>query len=344
MKRARLVNLSRISILSAILLAVVLSATPVYADTAYPDGDPTIESFNVYRNLLETGDMLLLIYSNIPYDAPVPDDPVTETYIWRMIDTDNVTELGSTVGYAFQDRGYGYNVCSMYWDADNVTNLGIVWGTEYTIRLSGNPAAFDTPRTYNFSLSSTDYTSSTTTANVREEMGTRIISVATELNIKWALHSDYYLTLEIETGTVLSIYGEAFFRGAILGLQGMCPQIFRFVVTDMDVTAREWEEDYTANLTGQWAGTWVGTAKDAGAALFGTDYDLTSLIIMAGFAIGVVVCNLMVAGDTWAGVVDACFILLIGSRLALFGLGYLALIAALCMLYISARMWGLAKG
>ena len=336
--------LLRVLVLVAIGLAVVLSAAPVYADTPYPDGDPTIESLNVYRNLLETGDFLLLIYANIPYDAPVPDDLVTETYIWRMIDTDNITELGSTVGYAVNDKGYGLNVSSMYWSADNVTSQGLVWGTEYTVRLSGNPAAFDTPRTYNFTIDSTDYTGKVATADVQEEMGVRIITIATELNIKWALDSDFYLTQQTEVGTRLSIYGEALFRGAILGLQGMVPQIFGYVVTDMEVTAREWDVEYSENLTGQWAGTWIGTAQAAGGALFGTDYDLASLLLMAALAIGVIVCNLMVAGDTWAGAVDACFILLIGSRLALIGLGYVGLIVALCMLYISARMWGLARG
>ena len=124
----------------------------------------------------------------------------------------------------------------------------------------------------------------------------------------------------------------------------MVPQIFRFVVTDMEVTERTWDPEYSANLTSQWADTWVETAQDAGATLFGTDYDLSSLLIVAGLSIGMVFCGLMVAGDTWGGVIDGSVVLILGSKLAFFGLGYLGLIASLCMLCIAARMWGMARG
>jgi len=336
-------KLLRVVVLLAVGLMVLLPARPVYADTPDPDSTPSIQSFNVYHNLLETDDFLVLIYANIPYDTP-PDDPVTETFIWRMIDTDDVTELGSTVGYAYQDNGYGYNVYSMYWTADEVDDLGIVWDTEYTIRLSSNPTAFDDPQIYDFTIDVSDYTDMDETADVKAEMGVRILHIAGDLNIRWALLSDYFLTLEIETGTALSIYGEAFFRGVVFGLQGMVPQIFRFVVSDMEVTARDWDPAYSENLTSQWAGTWVGDAKDAGATLFGTDYDLPSLMLVSVGAIAMVFCGLVVAHDTWGGIIDASVILLLGAKLDFFGLGYLGLIISLCMLYISARMWGMARG
>jgi len=336
-------KLLRVLALIAIGLVAVLPTIPVCADTPDPDSTPTVEEFNVYRNLLETDDFLLLIYANIPYATP-PSDPVTETFIWRMIDTDNITELGSTTGFNYHDNGYGFNVFSMYWGAANITALGIAWGTEYTIRLSGNPAAFDDPPKYDFTLDSTDYTDSVAGNEVREEMGNRLLSIASELKIKWALAADYCLTQEIETGTVLSIYGETVFRGVIRGVQGMVPQIFRFVVSNLDVGARTWDPTYVTALEEQWTGTWVETARAAGATLFGTSYDLTSLILLTGLAFGVVIGNLMVSGDTWAGGVDACFVLLIGTKLTLLGLGYLGLIVSLCVLYIAARMWGLARG
>ena len=111
----------RYSIILA-LLAVFLLATPAYADTPDPDSTPTVDEINIYTNVLETGDWLIVIYANIPYAIP-PTTPVTSTFIWRFMDTDNVTELANTVGTNYNDDGYGYNVYSMYLTADNRTPL-----------------------------------------------------------------------------------------------------------------------------------------------------------------------------------------------------------------------------
>jgi len=272
----------RYSILLA-LLAVLLIAAPAYADTPDPDSTPTIEGINIYRNLLETGDWLTVIYANVPYATP-PDTPVTQTFIWRFIDTDNVTELGSTVGYASNDDGYGYNVYSMYWTADNVTALGMVYGgaSSYTIRLSGNPAVFDTPPVYNYAVNIGNYSTLTTTADVQAELAARILTLAGDLDNKWGLAAVYSLLTQNETATVLSVYGEAFFRGAIHGLQAMAPAAFSVIVRAIDIDPREWDPEYSENLTGQWSGTWVETAQEAGKALFGTTYDLLSIIMLLG--------------------------------------------------------------
>ena len=218
------------------------------------------------------------------------------------------------------------------------------WEEEYIVKLNGNPAAFDIPPEYIYTLSTTDYTAASVTADVSAEMGERILTIAGELNIRWALTALLNLTQETETETVLSIYGESFFRGCILGLQGMTPQIFRFFVGDLEATAREWDEEYSENLTSQWEGKWIETAQVASASLFSTDYDLPSLLMLMAMAIGMVFCGLIVAHDSWGGLMDASIVILLGTRLSILGLGYLGLIVAMCVLYISARMWGIARG
>ena len=202
----------RLGILLALLVAFLLSATPVYADTPDPDSPPTVDGKNAYRNLLETGDWLIVVYANIPYGT-LPSTPVTQTYIWQLIDVDGVTELGSTVGYNYNDDGYGYNVYSMYWSASEATALGMVWNTAYTIRLSGNPAVFDTPPVYNYTLNIADYSTLTAQADVQAELAARIIALAGDLDSKWGLSSLYSLLTQNETATVLSIYGRLFSEG-----------------------------------------------------------------------------------------------------------------------------------
>ena len=329
-----------ISILLA-LLATMMIATPVYADTPDPDSTPTIDTINIYRNLRQTGtptgDILILIYANIPYADP-PDLPVTQTFIWRLMDTDNVTELGSTVGYAYHNDGYGYNVWSMYFTADNVTTLGIVWDTSYTLRLSGNPAAFDTPPVYNFTINAGQYSSLTDTADVKAELAARILTIAADLDNKWGL-TTYSLLTQNETATVLSVYGEAFFRGAIHGLQAMAPTVFSVVIRTIDIDPREWDPEYAENTTSQWAGTWVETAQEAGKALFGTEYDLLSIIMLLAMSIGLLIGNIMLTGDHWNGLVDVAVFGVIGARLGMYDLAFLILVAAICWIYIGMKVW-----
>lgn len=333
----------RIGILLAILAVFLLTTTPVYADTPDPDSPPTVESINAWRNARETGDMLFLIYANIPY-ATLPDLPVTQTFIWRLFDTDDTTEFGSTIGYAYNDSGYGYNVCSLYFSASEVTALGLVWGTGYKVRLSGNPAAFDTPPVYNYSLGASDYSALIVTADVQAEIAARILVLATDLDNKWGLSTVYSLLTENETATVLSIYGEAFFRGAIYGLQAFAPSVFSVVIRMLDVEDRTWDPDYAGNLTAQYEATWVDTARAAGAALFGTDYDLLSIILLLMMCGGVLIGNIMLTGDHWNGMVDVALVGVVAARLGMYDLAFLILIAALCWIYISAKVWfGLIK-
>lgn len=319
-----------------VILAVLFTSpgTIALADQADPDSTPTVE-IDFYRNLLETGDMLCVIYANIPY-ASTPDDPVDDAFIWRLIDTDGTTELGQDVGYPYVDSGYGYNVYSMYFSAaDNLT-----WEAAYTVRLSGNPVVFDDPPVYNFPVDSSDYSSITEQYLVQTELSIRIIAIANSLDIEWGLGASYSLLYESEVGTVLSIYGEAFFRNAIYGLQALCPMIFRFAVGDTEVTDRTYTEEYATNLSSQYAGTWVATAQAGGAALAGTSYDwmtimlcivITVLAIFGGMALA--------AGDFWSGAVDGSIVLIGCSRLGFFELAGVGLIVGMCWVYISGKMW-----
>jgi len=338
------VNKLRIIALVLLLAIFLISATPVYADTLDPDSTPAIQSFNVYRNLLETGDWLLIIYANIPYGT-LPDTPVTQTFIWRMIALDGVTELGDTVGYAYNDDGYGYNVYSMYWSAAEVTANGMVWNTAYTVRLSGNPSVFDTPPTYNYTIAIGDYSAFTVTTDVQAELAARLLTIAGELDTHWGVPVVPSLLSEAEAGTVLSIYGEAFYRGAIFGVQNLAPAIFSVIIRNLNVVDRTWTDNYSGNLTTMWGGTWIDTAQAAGMALFGTDYDLLSIIMLLAMSVGLLIANISISGDHWNGLTDVAIFMVIGARLAMFDFAFLLLVAALCWIYISAKIWlGLVPG
>lgn len=325
---------------TAVIIAVILNlslSSVALADQADPDSTPTVD-FDVYRNLLETGDFLLLIYANIPY-ASTPDDDVAGSFIWVLYDTDNVTELGTDIGYVYQASGYGYNVYSMYFSAADAPT----WGLAYSVSLQGNPSVFDDPPVYEYQLSSGDYTTLTASADVQSELEVRLLTIAADLNVRWSLDEDYWLTTDMETGTFLSIYGSNFFRGAIYGVQGLAPGIFSFQVGEIVHTNRSWSNAYATNISSQYAGTWVATAQTGGANLFNKSYDLTSLIMALTGVIAVFLLGLAIARNAWFGLLDAIFLAVVFARLNFIELSFLAMLAGVAWLYVSAKTWGLVR-
>jgi len=321
------------------ILCLLALATPAYAYIEPPDSTPSLESINVYRNLLEPGDMFVLVYSNIPYETP-PDTPADESFIWRMVDTDNTTMLASNVVYVFNIgtadfNGYGYNIIPFYFSADDAPN----WGETYTIRISGTPVAFEDPPEYNFQVSSSDYSDLTDSDDVKLELSVRVLIIAEDLNTKWGLTSDYYLTVDEDTGTYLSLYGQSFFRGAIYGIQSLAPEAFRITYSDIEAPSREWGEEYSENLITQFDGTWWGDALVAGNNFFDLDYNLIMILITWALVFGVMFAVIRLGGDIWMGLIIGAVPLIACAKLGFYAFGFLGLLAAICMLYISSSLW-----
>lgn len=316
------------------LIAFFLIATPVFADTPDPDSTPTVE-IDIYGNVLETGDMLVLAYANIPY-AAAPSTDVTETFSWSFRDGANV--FGSTTGFVYQGGGYGYNVYGIYLSAANVTANGIVWGTPYDLRLAGSPALFADPPVYDFSIDAADYTDNNADT-VKSTLASRIIFIATDLDSKWGLSTTTSLVESTDTGTALSIRGETVFRGAIIGIQAMALDAFAVQITILDYTARTWSDNYIAQLENQYTGTWIETSREAGAALFGATYDLLTVIIMVGLGGGLIAANIMLTSDFFNAMIDVGVLMVFGARLDFYDFFFLLMIAAVCAIYVSRTLW-----
>lgn len=320
-------------LLFAILIVLVAWATPVFA-TDLPDSDPYVELKQVFRNNAESGDRTVVFLANIPYTT-LPSDPVNQTYIWKLIDTDNTTVLGSTTGYAYNDSGYGWNVFSFYFSAaDNLT-----WGQDYILRLSGNPAEFADPQDYDFDILSSDYTSYTTQADNQQALADWVIARAGELNVKWGLTTSESLVAEGDAATYLSVYGSTLFRGAIYGIQSLAPQVFDVQVSAVSITNRTFGTDYADNVTGQYSGTWIDTARDAAADLFGKDYDLLTIIIVLGTCIILIIGSIVLTGEAWSGLLFVAAALVVYGRLGFYPFVFGILIGAICILYTGAKLW-----
>jgi hypothetical protein len=322
-----------IGLLVALLAVAIMPALPVWA-IALPDSTPSVITKKCYRNILEAADFLIVWEANIPY-ASLPDDPVTDTFIWEFIDTDGTTVLGSTTGWAYQGSGYNYQAFSMYFDAA----AGLTWDPtpSYSLRLQGNPLAFDTPPTYNYTITSSEYSSFTVTADVQDEITIDVLLIAADLDLEWGLATS--LVLDDETGQTLSTFGQAYFRGAIYGLQALAPGLFPLALTTIDIADRTWTDSYVSSLENQWSGSWVDTAKQGGAALFGTSFDLLSIILLLIGIIALFIGNTMLTNDHWNAAIDVAFFLIVTAKLSFYGLGYLGLLVALCVIYLGMRLF-----
>lgn len=329
----------KILVCLAVIVGALLPVTSALA-IANPDTPPVIESVHVYGGapgLLETNDYLLVIYARIPYASP-PTESVSDAFVWRLFDDTNTNEYGTSTSYAYHDNGYDYNVTSFYFDNTSAP----AWGEQVFIKLEGNPTVFVTPPTYEWQIAVADYSTATTRADMRTDMAAVIIAIANDLGQRWALTSTTSL-VQSDVTDKLSVAGEAFFRGAIYGLMGLCPNLFSYSVGDITITDRNWTLTYSNNLASQWAGTWVADAQQAGKEFFQVDYDLLSVLLVVVLCVGIVVANILISGDTWGGFIDAGVIMIATARLGLYPLAFLALIAALGVVYISLRIWGLGR-
>lgn len=329
-------KLIRATVAFIMALSVIL-AIPAYAlAIGYPASDPYTDDIWAWRNVLETGDQLYIILENTPYALPPTDYTYPEAYIWRFYN--GATELAQATGYDYHADGYGWNVIGFYFDAASAP----AWAGAYDLKLSGSPTAFAIPKSYTYNITAGAYSALTDMDDVKADIANTIINIATSLYSKWGLTSVTSLVAETETATVLSALGQTFFRGAIYGLQGMAPAAFPLTVISYTITTRTWSDNYTNALEAQHAGTDIETMFNAGEALLDVDYNLLGLIIALVIAGGLIVANWMIAGgNLWKGIIEGVPVMVIGTRMALVGLGELALIAALCMLYINARIWKL---
>lgn len=341
--RKRLINKLRLLLSVLFVTAIFYGTTPtgvVLADQTDPVDLPSMTA-DVYRNLLETGDQLYIFYANIPYDTPLPDALVTEAFMWRLLDTDNTTVIGSTLGTAFHAKGYGYNIFSMYFAA----SVAPTWDQSYIVRLSGNPTIFDSPPIYDFTLSTGDYSTQTITTVVQSELASRILAIAVDLDTRWSLAIVDSLITEQETGTALSLNGEAFFRGAIFGIQALAPSVFQIVVGTISAVDRTWDPEYAENVSSQYVGTFVGTAQTGGAAMFNKSYDLLSIILLLLLLVSLVIGNLLITRNVWSGLIDVTLTAVLFARIGVPAvlLPFVGLIGAISWVYISGKLWGVIR-
>lgn len=302
-------------------LALLLSlATPAYA-MSEPDS-VSIENPVVFQDLIETDDFLVVAPYNIPFGT-TPDDPINRTYLFKLIDTDNATELGSILAYAYDENGYGQGVISFYFDSAAAP----AWEGAYIIRVEQNPTYYDSPKTWDFPLSTSDYSQFNGQASNRQLLRDTVIEIADELELAYSVD---LLSAE-ETGTFLSSSGETYFRGAIRGLQLMCPSLFVLQVREADYSKRTWDTTFALTFATQYAGTWVQDGLTGFAGLYDTDQQTIWGFVVLALCVGVLGINVKYQKKLMPGFLDVFVILILGTLLGCFSFILHGLIAFICV-------------
>lgn len=250
-------NMSKLKILNTVIIALLSSiyiTLPVLAATPLTSPESVeVVDIRVFRHLAETDDMLYVIQ----YDIAIISDnysamttPASDSYLFRLVDTDGETILATTVPYVysfFESNGYGDGVSAFYFAAaDDKPD----WGDAVTIELYGSPTYFNpASAAYGSRVVSSDrYTTSNTTITNRLELQNYVLLLCDRLE---ALYQDTAIILKTssDSGIVLSAYGELYFRGAINGLQLLCPDLFFIQVY---VPEQMTVEDYDMSLATQY--------------------------------------------------------------------------------------------
>jgi hypothetical protein len=116
------------------ILTFCLSGVPAAAvDSASPTTFSIIDAA-AYHNLYELGDSLYIFHYNIYYASDQPITPADRLFLYRLMDTDGTTQLGSTVPYPYNNSGYD--------EASAAFILQLMLpppGRHIIIRIEGNP-------------------------------------------------------------------------------------------------------------------------------------------------------------------------------------------------------------
>lgn len=305
----------------AILIAltfIILMPVAVMADTAAPNTTAINES-HVWRNVLETGDYLLVCRYAVNYTS-VPALDIDETFTFRLMAANNTYEYGAVNAYPYQNKGYGQGIVSWYFDADNAPP----WGQTYWIRLEGKAIAFDDPPIYTFNLAAMDYSGKTVRSEVQAEIAEILIEMAKTVGGSWSPAVE--LTEEGETSTILSTYGEAYFRPAIPGIQTMSPGLFFLQIYDVTVTAEAWSTNQSDAAAGIVQNTTAGEGVSGVADLFNMSFSVVAMIPIVLLCIVLMVLG-AIQQNIIAGIMGSSFVLTTATAFGWFPMPVLMIIA-----------------
>lgn len=282
-----------IGVLTAVI-SVLVMALPVYAianpdDISFGTATSTGATYRAFYNVVETGDMLFMAESYIHY-AATPTESAESAFLFELLNNAGTTIYASTPVFAYEDKPV-----SIYLTEAQKTALALVNGSEYKLRISGNPLLFPSlvegTNMATVTLVASDwFNQNLNSAGVLSPLRAFALNVMTNIQTHDAPADDYIVTV---SGTeYITDTGANIMLAGVVGLDVWCPQIFQFAVAPIVGEAPPSTGDYAntlsplgqlgaqtasgINLFGQWLG--LGTNGVMASALIYLGISLMALV------------------------------------------------------------------
>lgn len=327
----------RILVVGLFFLWPLIYALPTFAVISQPTSPATVSNFHVNRNLVQPGDMLIYANYNIPYTS-VPNVTADQSFMFRLMDTTDTTELAAIAPYAYSefDNGYNEGVFAFYFS----NSTAPTWGLQYYIRVSENPSQFSEPLSWDYLIPTTAYSTLTSQLDNQAELASNIVTMASTLQSAFG----HAIVEPTSGGMVLSSpYGESYFRGAIYGLQVMAPTLFLVQLVQLDTTSTNWTTVQFDTYEHQWDATWVGPAENATATQFGLTPSAVMSIPIWLLCIGTCVISSLKYHRIEPALVASSVFLIMGVRMGWLPIALFAVVLQTMGIYTS-YVWFYARG
>jgi len=231
---------------------VQVRVTSVSPSISSPD-TIVINNVWVYKNCLETGDQLYIIYYQIDYTVN-PTEDIADLFIIRLMN--GATEVGATVPYAYYDDGYDYGVASIYLDSSEA----LTWEGSYTMYIVGNPTADWSGSAPSEDETAFDWQGYSDIDTTQLAISGRVLSLAAALDSKWTEAEFDLVDVDSAAAGYLTENGVAYFKNVIYSLQTIAPYALAYRIVDIDydrtdTTLYDYDQDYADSLQDDLAGT-----------------------------------------------------------------------------------------
>lgn len=304
-------------------------ASPAYA-IANPDAI-SIESYKVFQNVLETGDMLFVLYYNVGYTVE-PTQEAGESFTFSVYD-------GATLKQSRALNYYQYNLISIYADAATVT-AKYVWGTGYTLRIAGSPSLFGTitegVNMASVTLTAGDYIPYLSISENQALIKAYLLDITEALENAWAVT----LIITSPDGQCLNSTGRAVMLDAIKGVDTIAPGLFQLSSGQMPI---EWDTHpgtLGSELTiSSKLGASINTSLSGLGTFFGVSGQMVGgffAIITVMFIFGIVFAY---TGSTISGMILSVPIIIFASWAGLIPLYILYIATLLVVMYVFYHLW-----
>lgn len=297
--------LAKLAIIATVLVVPVMMAQSALAIVSQPDNSPTLSQIHVNRNLVSDNDSLYYFIYNLPY-ADWSSNNVTADQAFCFKLMNGSTELGIMTPFVHFDKGYNYGIAALYFPA----SANLTWGTQYTIRISENPAQFTAPVDFTTTIQTSAYSSENATGANQVELAANLYDMGKTLQSAY----NKILFQVVGSQVVLADEGETYFRGVIKGLQAMAPSLFLIQQVPVDTEPADWTTEQFDQYAHRFDDIWVGASENATAEQIGAPTsDLAmALIIIVPLSILAIIFSAMKYRRAEPGYITASVFLIMG--------------------------------